>query len=96
MIDLRPGGSYSIENELPDGMTFVIRGEYLVVDPPNLLRFTWAGGDGSEDEIVTVNFDAEGDGTRVRVAHTRVLSEEAVESHATGWRSCLDGLVAHW
>jgi uncharacterized protein YndB with AHSA1/START domain len=81
---------------MADGMIFVIRGDYLVIEPPDLLRFNWAGGDGPAEEIVTVTFQAEGDGTRVQVAHTRVMSEEAVESHTTGWKSCLDGLAAHW
>ena len=95
-IDLRPGGKYSIENEMPNGIIFVIHGEYLAIDPPNLLQFTWVGGDGQADEIVTVTFDQQGASTQVAVAHARVASEEAVESHSTGWRSCLDGLASHW
>lgn len=93
-VDLRLGGLYTITNELPGGIIVTIRGEYLTIEPPALLRFTWTT-DKSQPatETVTVTFEADGHDTRVAVAHSRIPSQEVAEGHKGGWDTCLEGIV---
>jgi len=96
-VDLRLGGRYRIENELPDGRLLLIEGEFTLIDRPSKLAYTWnvrPGGGGSE--IVTVEFDAKGPSlTEVVVVHERIASPIARDSHEDGWHGCLDGLAGY-
>jgi uncharacterized protein YndB with AHSA1/START domain len=94
-IDLRPGGAYRIANAFPDGRIIVIAGLFEVIEPPELLVFSWSiEASDSPPERVSVRFDAlsDGQGTEVTVLHERIASSEARKSHEAGWLGCLDGL----
>ena len=93
-VDLCLGGIYTIINELPGGVIVTIRGEYLTIEPYALLRFTWTTARSqSATETVTVTFEADGNDTKVAVAHSRIPSQQVAEEHKTGWEACLEGLV---
>jgi uncharacterized protein YndB with AHSA1/START domain len=84
--DPKPGGLYRVE-VIPGN---IARGEYVELDPPNRLVFTW--GWEAEDNSVpagssTVEFEleADGTGTRLRFVHSNLPSAEAAGSHAHGW-----------
>lgn len=94
-VDARVGGQYRIANALPDGRVLWISGEFLDVVPPSKLVFTWKLEPGAaESEIVTVRFEAHGDGTEVIVIHERISNDAKRHEHQTGWEGCLDGLAA--
>jgi uncharacterized protein YndB with AHSA1/START domain len=46
------------------------------------------------ETVVTVEFLAEGDHTRVVMVHEGFLSEPVRDGHEAGWTSCLDQLEA--
>jgi uncharacterized protein YndB with AHSA1/START domain len=96
-IDLRVGGRYRIENELPGGDRLFIDGEFALVDPPRELVYTWSvRPGGAEAEIVTVRFDAKGPSlTEVVVSHERIANAALRDSHEGGWNGCLEGLALH-
>jgi uncharacterized protein YndB with AHSA1/START domain len=95
-VDLRIGGRYRIDNELPDGSTVTIEGEFLEIEPPAKLVYTWRMGSGEvESSLVTVHFEPRGSETEVIVVHDQIPSEPVRESHEQGWNGCLDGLVRH-
>jgi uncharacterized protein YndB with AHSA1/START domain len=84
--DPQVGGLYRVE-VIPG---HVARGEYVELDPPNRLVFTW----GWEQETspvgpgtTTVAFElvAEGSGTRLHFVHSGLPSAEAGASHGHGW-----------
>ncbi|NNE82440.1 MAG: SRPBCC domain-containing protein [Alphaproteobacteria bacterium] len=98
-IDLRVGGYYRIANELPDGTVIWIVGEFVRIEPPHLLEYSWATGsepvypEGVEQRVV-VRFVATGSRTEVIVEHSNNPSQEVLDDHRVGWLGCLDGLEA--
>jgi uncharacterized protein YndB with AHSA1/START domain len=95
-VDARPGGRYRIANQLPDGRVVWIAGEFLVVEPPQTLVFTWSlEPAGAPPEQVTVRFEPRGSATEVIVVHEGIATDRARDEHAEGWRGCLAGLAAY-
>ncbi len=88
-IDPRPGGSY--RSEVIPG--HIARGEYVEVDPPRRLVFTWgwerSGGEDNPvppgSSTIEVELTPDGDGTSLRFLHRDLPNAEAATSHAHGW-----------
>lgn len=94
-VDLRVGGRYRIVNALGDGKTLTIEGEFLEIDAPHKLVYTWRTTLGVEESVVIVRFEPHGDATEVVVVHEQIPSEPVRDSHEKGWNGCLDGLERH-
>lgn len=91
-VDLRVGGRYAIANRTPSGMVW-IRGEFLVVEPPHRLVYTWrVEGMPGPPQRVQVRFVERAGRTEVVVLHERIGDPEVREEHAVGWQGCLSGL----
>ena len=96
-FDLQQGGKYHINNQLPDGKEILIYGEFLTIDRPNKLTFTWKTDPGTNDTgLVTVRFIAKSNGTEVIINHKKITSDEAFKSHKHGWIGCLEGLNSYF
>jgi uncharacterized protein YndB with AHSA1/START domain len=85
-LDPRPGGRYRVDM---DG-TNVARGEYVEVDPPHRVVFTW-GFEGNAglppgSSRVEVTLIPDGDGTIVRLRHTGLPDPNARAQHRAGWQ----------
>jgi uncharacterized protein YndB with AHSA1/START domain len=84
-LDAQPGGTFRCE-VIPG---HIARGEYVEIDKPNRLVFTW-GWDGSEDvppgsSTIVIELASDGDGTSLRFVHKDLPNAEAIASHAHGW-----------
>ena len=84
-LEPQPGGEYRCE--VIPGHTAV--GEYVELDPPHRLVFTW-GWEGESavppgSSTIEVELSPEGEGTRLRFVHRDLPGTEQVESHAHGW-----------
>lgn len=88
-IDLRPGGRYRIEATRA-GMA--VSGEYLKVEAPVLLAFTWQWDGEDETTEVTIRLTATADGCLLDLIHDRFGAETARDDNARGWSDCLDRL----
>ena len=91
-LDARPGGTLAI-----DVRGNPARGEYVVVDPPHRVVFTW-GIEGREDFLpgsstVEVVLQADGADSVVTLTHRDLPSEDHRRSHREGWGEFL-GLLA--
>ena len=87
-VDARVGGRYRIE-AAEAGL--VVEGEYVEVDRPHRLAFSWVW-DGSEPDEVVVTFEPVEGGTLLTVVHTS--SQHVPEGGAVqGWGDVLDRLV---
>jgi uncharacterized protein YndB with AHSA1/START domain len=60
-------------------------GEYLAIQPPSLLSFTWISRPTEHrPTVVTIEFREQGTGTELVLTH-RGLPPKAVEGHRKGW-----------
>ena len=93
-MDPQPGGVYRV-NVMGEHMA---RGEYVAVEPPSRVAFTW----GWEDEdasvrpgasTVEVTLEPDGDGTLVRLVHRNLPDEESRQRHGMGWDHYLSRLM---
>jgi len=91
-VDLRVGGAYRLTMRDPEGTEFTVAGTFTEIDPPHRLAYTWAWQGLDVDTRVTVEFLAEGDGTRVVITHTGLPSDELRAQHEHGWIAVLDNL----
>ncbi|MFL5796968.1 MAG: SRPBCC domain-containing protein [Actinomycetota bacterium] len=86
-----PGGTYRVEI---DG-TSRVRGEFVEIDAPRRVVFTWGWEGGPLPPgatTVEVELTPDGEGTVLRLTH-RGLPEEARGEHAAGWDHFLPRLV---
>src|SRR5689334_25234931 len=70
--DLRPGGKWMMQGNGLSGKPFKVSGEYLQVEPPRLLVFTWLPdwqGDALES-VVRFDLAEENGVTTVRLTHS--------------------------
>jgi uncharacterized protein YndB with AHSA1/START domain len=93
-VDLRVGGRYRLRMTNPDGEPFTAVGEYLEIDPPNRLRYTWSWeeSDDHSETLVTVEFLDRGGATEVALVHELFPDAETAGKHGEGWSSCLNRL----
>jgi uncharacterized protein YndB with AHSA1/START domain len=92
------GGRYRLSMEdTASGEVRPVVGEYLAVDRPARPVSTWtregeeAGA--SAKTVVTVEFHADADGTRVVIERRGFRTGNVRDLHRHGWTSCLDNLA---
>ena len=93
-VDPRVGGGFRIVMHHPTSGSGGVEhtGEYLLIDRPNRLVFTWRSTHtDNRDTRVTVDFHDRGDATEVVLTHEQ-LPARTVESHRNGWATILDHL----
>ena len=92
-LDPRPGGRYEVD--VTDEA--LARGEFVEVDPPRRVVFTW-GWEGSDNvppgsSTVEIVLEPDGEGTLLRLTHRDLPSVEEREQHSMGWDHFLGRLV---
>jgi uncharacterized protein YndB with AHSA1/START domain len=101
-LDPRVGGSYRITMQPPEGDVFHLSGEFLAVDPPDRLSYTFRWEEPTPDDretVVTLTL-GEVDGSTNVILDQRVFAtEERLALHTQGWTDSLERLyelVASW
>jgi uncharacterized protein YndB with AHSA1/START domain len=96
VLDLRPGGAYSIAVRGEDGDA-VISGRFLAVEAPARLVYTWTleGEMGATPETtVRVEFRAHREGTELLLEHAPFDEPQVRTLHEAGWETCFKALDA--
>jgi uncharacterized protein YndB with AHSA1/START domain len=88
-VDLRVGGRYRIDGPAA-GMA--ASGEYVTVEPPHKLVFTWVWDGEPGETLVTVDLTPTAGGTELTLRHARFPDDQQRDQHAQGWYDCLDRL----
>ncbi|UJR84652.1 SRPBCC family protein [Sandaracinus amylolyticus] len=94
--DLRVGGRYRVVMREGARVAGVAYGEYLEVDPPRRLVFTWSseGNAPVQGSVVTVELEPLGAHTRLTLTHDLDPSSAVGRAHARGWDGTLARLRA--
>ena len=94
-VNLRVGGQYRLANQMPNGETVWIVGEFEIIQPPHKLVYTWQLGTqpAAVSERVTVTFEARQDATEETVVHERIPDKATRDQHEQGWCGCFNGLA---
>ncbi len=91
-LDPRAGGTVAI-----DFPATAMRGEYVAIEPPHRVVFTWGIPDDAllppGSSTVEIVLTADGDDTVVNLTHSG-LPVDREPSHREGWEGCLNALVA--
>ncbi|MGM9486823.1 SRPBCC domain-containing protein [Ideonella sp. YS5] len=95
--DARVGGSYRVQMRARDGTRFDVGGQYVELDRPARLSYTWAwegGGPMPEgmQTLIEIDLVERDGGTELRMLHTGFPSAELRDNHVHGWSSCFNRL----
>ena len=91
-IDLRVGGAYHMDMHY-QRKSYPHDGEYLEIDPPRRLVFTWISESTKGlPSIVTVELFERGDETECVLTHEGLSDEKNAASHQGGWEEILGWL----
>ena len=84
-LDLRPGGQWVMRGNSYGGRRFHVTGEYVAIDPPRRLEYTWTPdwSEGAAGSVVRWDLEEKDGATTVRVTHSG-LTETARQNHR-GW-----------
>lgn len=92
-VDPRVGGAFRV-TMVGEGSRIEHTGEFLAIEPPRRLRFTWSSPyTGPEASIVTVDLAPIDGGTELTLVHERLPADQ-VQRHGGGWTRILDRLAA--
>jgi uncharacterized protein YndB with AHSA1/START domain len=87
-VDPRVGGRFRILMQHGQA-DYEHQGEYLAIEPPSLLSFTWiSAATDLRPTVVTVELHERDDGTELVLTHRR-LPPERVDAHRGGWTDIL-------
>lgn len=99
-FDLRRGGKYRIGFKPVDKDMMFVGGEFLVIDPPRRLEYTWIWEKESNPDwkdcrsVVKVEFNAlDADRTEIVLTHDHFTDPEECKSHTEGWTKILDRMA---
>jgi uncharacterized protein YndB with AHSA1/START domain len=92
-LDAQPGGTYRV-TVMP---VAIARGEYVRVEPPHFVSFTWGWESGGPipapgESLVEVSLRPDGTGTIVELRHSGLPTEESATEHGSGWTHFLGRL----
>lgn len=94
-LDARPGGQYRFTMQPPEGAVFHLGGEFLAVEPPARLAYTFRYGEPDPDDretVVTLTLAPRGKGTEVALTQGDFATEARLALHREGWSDSFDRL----
>ncbi|WP_280872982.1 MULTISPECIES: SRPBCC family protein [Micrococcaceae] len=96
-LNLAEGGRYRFHMAPPEGEPFHLSGEFLEIDPPFRLVYTFRWEEPTPDDrdtVVDLSLQTADDGTRLALSQGPFLTEERLELHRGGWTESFEKLQA--
>ena len=94
--DLRIGGQWRTSGVGGDGGSFTAKGEFLEIDPPRTLAYTWvASWTGNVQTQVRWELLPIATGTKVTIRHTGLAAHPELSKAYSGWPRMLQWLDAY-
>ncbi len=95
-MDVRVGGKWSCAGPSENmGTNFTVHGEFLEVDPPRKLAYTWSSSWMPAVTEVRWELEAQGNGTIAKLTHTGFAGNaDQAKGHSLGWSLVLGWLQA--
>lgn len=92
-MDVRIGGKFHIDM-IDEKQTYPHDGEYLKLDRPRLIEFTWISpGTQMQRTVVTVELRRVGEETDLTLTHKGIPAKDAADQHKGGWTQIVDHLA---
>jgi uncharacterized protein YndB with AHSA1/START domain len=94
-LDLRVGGGYRFTLQPPGGDRFHLAGEFLEIDPPRRLVYTFRYEEPDPDDrqtVVTLSLEKVRHATEVSLSQGEFATEARRELHRGGWTDSLEKL----
>ena len=94
-LDLRVGGGYRFTMQPPGGEPFHLSGEFLQIEPPGRLVYTFRWDEPDPDDretVVTLSLGDVADATQVSLSQGEFATEARLALHHGGWTDSLDKL----
>jgi uncharacterized protein YndB with AHSA1/START domain len=98
-LDVKPGGRYAIQVKTPEGVTYIGRGIFREVKPPERLVFTWGWTRSPQDPndplqksetVAAVELIDRGQKTEMVFTHANFVHTNELEDTRKGWGGCFD------
>lgn len=96
-LSLTEGGRYRFRMAPPDGEPFHLSGEFLEIDPPWRLVYTFLWEEPTPDDretVVDLALGSTGESTRLLLSQGPFLTEERLNLHRSGWTESFEKLQA--
>jgi uncharacterized protein YndB with AHSA1/START domain len=96
-LDLSVGGRYRFSMRPPDGDLFHLSGEFLEIDPPGRLGYTFRWEEPTPDDretVVTLSLVTAAVATEVCLSQGLFATEERLALHRGGWTDSFEKLRA--
>ncbi|OLE13293.1 MAG: hypothetical protein AUG89_05460 [Acidobacteria bacterium 13_1_20CM_4_56_7] len=85
-MDVRPGGKWSTTGTSQKMGDINVHGEFLEVDPPSRLAYTWVSNWMEARTKVLWELDSQSNGTMVKLTHSGFAgSDDQAKGHSFGW-----------
>ena len=91
-IDARVGGKFRIVMHGAEN-TYEMTGEYVEIDPPARIAFTWESNVTEGESLVTLEFHDRDGETELVLTHERLADAETAGNYEKGWTSILERLA---
>jgi len=94
-LDLRVGGGYRFTMQPPSGDPFHLGGEFVEIEPPRRLVYTFRYEEPDPDDrqtVVAMSLEEAGDATRVSLSQGEFATEARRQLHHSGWKDSLERL----
>jgi uncharacterized protein YndB with AHSA1/START domain len=95
-MDVRVGGQWSTHGNSAKMGPVTVHGEFLEIDPPRRLAYTWISSWMPKNTKVLWELESQNQGTLVKLRHTGFAGDvEHAKNHSLGWTLVLGWLQAY-